>query len=319
MGIIGLLLVGLFFSALFSGSETGFYRAGRVRLALDARQGDWIAKALLWLTNNPSLFVATTLIGNNMANYVTSLAIVLAAQVLMGGSNFWAELIAPIVAAPIVFVYGELLPKNIFYLAPNRMLRLAGPVFLVATVIFSPIAVLLWFLGLLLQVLVGESPVQVHQRVARNELKRILIEGHDAGILGSTQSQLAKSVFEVANDPVRRLATPVARFLSVRDSQTKDEVIHLGQRNRAAALIVSSERSGDILGYVRVAEVLFSQGDWRDVTRKLVALRHDESHLTALVSLQSHGESLGEVVDEQGQTIGILSLDELLAPLFRER
>ena len=166
MWVLALLLVGLCLSAFFSGSETGFYRVGRVRLALDARQGDPIAKALLWLTNNPSLFVATTLVGNNIANYVTSLAIVLATRALIGESNSLAEMIAPIAAAPFVFVYGELLPKNMFYLAPNRLLRLAGPIFLVFVVAFAPIAMVLGFLGWLLQLLVGESHVQVRQRLA---------------------------------------------------------------------------------------------------------------------------------------------------------
>ena len=66
-----LLAVGVFLSAFFSGSETGFYRASRFRVVLSALDGDRIAKRLLWLVNNPSLFVATTLIGNNVANYLT--------------------------------------------------------------------------------------------------------------------------------------------------------------------------------------------------------------------------------------------------------
>ncbi len=56
--ILLMLLIGVFFSAFFSGSETGFYQVTRVRLVLDARGGDPVAKGLLWLTNNPSLFVA---------------------------------------------------------------------------------------------------------------------------------------------------------------------------------------------------------------------------------------------------------------------
>ena len=71
IGIFLLLGGGLILSALFSGSEIGFYRIPRVRLRLDALEGDFIARGLLWLTNYPTLFVATTLIGNNIANYIT--------------------------------------------------------------------------------------------------------------------------------------------------------------------------------------------------------------------------------------------------------
>ena len=118
--ILIMLAVGIFLSAFFSGSETGFYRVTRVRIALDALDGDLIARGLLWMTNNPAWFVATTLIGNNLANYVTSLAIVLGARQLVGGESYVAELVAPIVLAPLVFVYGELLPKNLFLMSRMR-------------------------------------------------------------------------------------------------------------------------------------------------------------------------------------------------------
>ena len=65
-----IFLTGLLLSAFFSGAETGFYRVTRVRLLLDGLAGDPIARGLLWLTNNPALFVATALVGNNLANYL---------------------------------------------------------------------------------------------------------------------------------------------------------------------------------------------------------------------------------------------------------
>ena len=58
-----LAIVGLFLSAFFSGSEIAFYRATRLRLVLDALAGDRISRGLVWLTNHPSIFVATTLVG----------------------------------------------------------------------------------------------------------------------------------------------------------------------------------------------------------------------------------------------------------------
>ncbi|MDA7903960.1 DUF21 domain-containing protein, partial [Mariniblastus sp.] len=106
-----LLLLGIFLSAFFSGCETGFYRASRVRFVIAGLDGDLISQYLIKLFNNPTLFVATTLIGNNVANYLTSLAIVLLAQ-QMTGSNA-AEMLAPILLSPLLFVYGELLPKNL--------------------------------------------------------------------------------------------------------------------------------------------------------------------------------------------------------------
>ena len=177
-----MLAVGVLLSAFFSGSETGFYRVNRVRLVLNSRDGDWVAWGLLQLTNNPSLFVATTLIGNNLANYITSLAIVLIAQGFFAPHSHVAELVAPIVLSPILFVYGELLPKRLFLMAPNRLVRRGGPLFLLFVLIFAPVAALLWALGRLLQYLLGESPERVRLTLARKELSHVFDEGQEVGI-----------------------------------------------------------------------------------------------------------------------------------------
>ena len=96
LAAIVLLAFGVFLSAFFSGSETGFYRASRVRILIDALDGDRISKFLLLLVNNPTLFVATTLVGNNVANYMVSMAIVLFTRAVYTGDNSAVELIGPI-------------------------------------------------------------------------------------------------------------------------------------------------------------------------------------------------------------------------------
>jgi len=232
MILLGLLLfaLGIFLSAFFSGSETGLYRASRVRLVLDALGGDKISRSILWLINNPALFVATTLVGNNLANYLTSFAIVLAVQLVFGRSPV-TELAAPIVLAPLLFVYGELLPKNLFYYAPNKLLHRCGPFFLMFTVLFLPVAAMLWLLGRALQRFVGEAPERVRLRLARTELAQVLEEGHQAGVLRPSQRRLAQGLFAMANVPVVQYSTPPGRMATVRRGTARSEAV---SRNRAA-------------------------------------------------------------------------------------
>ena len=85
---------------------------------MDAMSGSMVARGLIWLANNPAAFVATTLIGNDLANYLASLAIVLATARLLPSQEGWAAVIVPMAFSPVVFVYGELLPKNLFFYAP---------------------------------------------------------------------------------------------------------------------------------------------------------------------------------------------------------
>ncbi len=316
--IVLMLLAGVFLSAFFSGSETGFYRVTRVRLLIRGLGGDRISRGLLRLTNNPALFVATTLVGNNLANYITSLAVVLAVQHLFGPS--WAaELAAPIVLAPLLFVYGELLPKNLFYYAPNKLLHLCGPLLLLFTVLFLPVALLLWLLGRALQKIVGEAPERVRLRLARSELAQVLDEGHQAGVLRPSQRRLAQGLFAVANVPVVRYSTPPGRMATVRRGSPKSDAYRLARRHRLAAIPVEDGSGHDrkLVGYVRVIDLHLSEGDKVDEVRSMVEMPAKTTHIAALIRLESSGELLARVLDDAGATVGLLNVRKLTEPLFR--
>ena len=315
-----LFAVGLFLSAFFSGSETGFYRATRLRVVLDARSGDLVARLLLWLMNNPSLFVATTLVGNNAANYLTSLAIVLGAQALFPGPGHAAELIAPVALAPVLFVYAELLPKHLFLNAPNRLLRLGGPLFLAATVLFFPVAALLWVFNHLLARFLREAPQEVRLKLARRELRRILEEGHAAGILHPSQRQLAQGIFAVANVPVWRYAVPVAGVPRAKADMSKDDVLRLARRYRLAVVPVESvEKPGELIGYYRTIDLALDPSPEPAPPHPLMEIPDTISHLGALMRMRSGGHGLAKVVGGEGETLGVVTAEELTEPLWRSR
>ncbi|MCA9258728.1 MAG: DUF21 domain-containing protein, partial [Planctomycetales bacterium] len=167
---LGLLFFGVLLSAFFSGCETGFYRTPRIRLTLDARSGAWAVRVLEVLVGRPSLFVATLLVGNNLANYMVSIAIVQTAAWIWNSDDLFVELGAPVLFSPLVFVYGELLPKSVFFLAPYRFLKWCSPLIAVCTVLFLPLSALLWVISTLLTRVLGESPQQTQQALARTEL-----------------------------------------------------------------------------------------------------------------------------------------------------
>ena len=315
IGVVLVLAVGILLSGFFSGTETGFFRVSRVRLALDARDGSRLAQIQLWFVNNPAMFVATTLVGNNLANYITSFAVVLLTQQILRESSAAAEMTAAIVSAPFIFMYGELLPKSMFFAAPNRLMRRTGPLFVLFAALLAPVSGILGVLGLMLKRLVGASHAQIRQRLARHELSRILDEGRDAGILGSGQRQLAQAVFNVANQRVFRCAVSLDRTVTVRDSDSARAVIDVAQRRQSPEVVVLRTRTKHVLGYVRACDVLLGNGDWREATRSMMAIRQDESLLTALIKLRAADATIAEVVDAQGRTVGILHIDDLLDPL----
>ena len=322
--VLGLAGVGIFLSAFFSGTETGFYRVTRVRLMLDALGGDRIARGLVWLTNHPLLMVATVLVGNNMANYLTAMAVVMGTRQVIGaeavaaGSDYIIELIASLVLAPVLFVYGELLPKNLFLQAPNRLLRRGGPLLLVFVGLFAPISALLWGLNKLLARFGGESPEQIRLTLARRELRRILEEGHEEGILYPAQRGLAQGIFAAAQQPVARFTTPLDQLPRARWDMSKEEVLRLARRHRLSVVPVESpEKSAELAGYFRVIDLGLSESEKVGPPRPFLEIGEETSQVAALMQMQNAKEDLARVVDVAGETLGIVTADRLREPLFR--
>ena len=313
-----LVVGGLLLSAFFSGSETGFYRASRVRLVMDGIQGDRMSSFLLQLINNPSLFVATTLVGNNIANYLTSLGIVLGARWFYGSDAQLAEMIAPIVLSPALFVYGESLPKSLYYAAPNKLLRLGAPLFLFFTLVFAPVAALLWGLGRLLERLLGHAPEKVQLALARKELQEALQEGIDVGILQPTQRQLAQNFFLVASHPVSRYSTPSTKLPGITAETSTADAIRLARRNQLRIVPVFGANRSELQGYVRAIDLLLAADPSKPVAniQTLLEIPENEPFGEAIMRMQSERKLLARLVNSNGKTTGITLFSKLTSQLL---
>jgi CBS domain containing-hemolysin-like protein len=314
-----LLLIGLgvFLSAFFSGNETGFYRVTRVRLLLDGLDGDSVSRALLALTNRPVLFVATALIGNNVANYITSLGIVLAVETVSPRIHL-AELVAPIAMSPVLFVYCELLPKQLFFHRPNRLLRRSGPLLLLFMLLFLPIAVVLATLGRVLEALVGQTPLRVKLTLARKELQQMFQEGHEAGILRPAQRDLAHRLFANASRNILVYSTPLNRVTSVPLGTRIDVALRLARRHRSSVVPVHQPSSRQVIGYVRVIDLRLTSANTIETVRTFPKIARHESHIQALMHLQSRKAEVASVVDQDNRQIALVFTRDLTKPLFQE-
>lgn len=317
MTAVILLLVGIFFNALFSGTETGFFRASRLRLLAETLHGSKLSKRLLWLVDHPSLFVGTGLLGNNLANYAISFALVLFTHQYLPPYD-GMELAVTFVSTPLLFIYGDLLPKQLFYDAPNRLLKLTGPIFLVCFVLFLPATSIIFAMAWLLEKIFGRDPQSVRKHIASLELERAIVEGHELGVLRRVQRDLASHLLAVVNQPAASVCVPVQRMVSIPLGMPTAEVQRLARRHRWTEAPVLDERR-QFIGYVRVVDLVLS-GDER-VDRKrlrpLPAVPDGYTYVKAVTELQNARADMGRVVDANGKTIGFLQLEALTRPLLK--
>lgn len=309
---IALFLLGLVMSAFFSGSETGLYRVSRTRLVLDGLDGSPGARAMVWLLNHPTIFVATALVGNNLANFVTSFAMVLIAAKLFHASEM-AELAGPILMTPLVFVFGELLPKHWFFQAPYRLLRIVRPALLLSTVLFLPISLFLAALSIALRALTGQTPFRLRLAMARGELAQVLRAGEEAGVLEAGQRSLAGQLFEVGNQPAISFAISQERLTSVTLPLERELTARTARRqNHPIVLVIRDDR---IVGYVRYSDLVIGVGPVE--VRPVIRVGLTERHLTTLLKMYDAESEVALLCDENDDAESVVTRRQLMQPMLK--
>lgn len=312
-----LFLIGLQLSAFFSGSETGFYRVGFLRLTIDASAGDDRAQRLIWYSRNPGLFVATTLVGNNVANYLTTVAIGIMLVVLVPGSAWWVEIVATLLLSPVIFLFGELLPKNLYYRAPMTLLRGDIHRFHAFYYLFLPVSLPLIAVSKLFERISPTSAQSLELAFGRSRLTQVLRAGQRAGLVTETQTRLVNGLMHASEQPIGRGVTPIGRVLGLPDDADREAILEHARKYGLTEIPL--HRAGDPSdwhGSIRVVELQFSDAPPASLIRPMAEVPHDAEKLAALLMVRESESTYGRVV-EGDRCVGVLHERGLIEQLFR--
>lgn len=318
-----LLLMGLRLSAFFSGAETGFYRLSLPRLGIDAQSGDRTAMELLWFANRPANFVATTLVGNNLANYLVTLGVTHTAVLAFGEGSEWAELLATLFISPVVFLFGELLPKNVYYRAPLARMRAQIRWFRAFYLAALPASMPLVLLTRLVERLAGQQNRAQELLPGRGRFLQMISYGHHEGLLSQAQSTLATGVLAIATQSVIESMTPAHRVLGLPESAGREDILAFARRYGTPVVALSalsdagSSESPQWTSYVRVSELQVRNDSVAEIRRPMPQLRQTATKLEALAVMQDHAAAYAAVVDEAGRVLGVVGQRGLVEQLFR--
>lgn len=307
---IGLFLIGVRLSAFFSGSETGFYRVSFLRLSIDAHAGDNTAKGMMWFVQNPSYFVATTLVGNNIANYVTTVAIGIAVACLHLPKHALIDVGTTLVLAPVIFIFGELMPKNIYFRAPTSLLRDGHKKFRVCYWLFLPISMPLVWMTRLIERLSRSHSHSMDLVLGRHRLIQVLDKGHEHGLLTLEQGELVHGLLHDASRQANEIMMPIDRVMGLDESATREQLIAFGKEYGLVNIpIRRTESPIDWFGYVTLLDLKLDPGP--PVIEPMPIIDLKATRLTALLLLRESGRVLGVVRDDSVAT-GILSEHALI-------
>lgn len=312
-----LICIGIAASAFFSGTETGFYRVPRVRLVLDGVDGSWIARGLLWLTNHPGIFVSTVLVGNAIANYTISLGIVLFTTAAFGVSSTAFDLIMSLVTTPVVFIVGELLPKSLFYQAPYRLLKRTGIPILIVSILLAPISLLMYLVSLMFQNFMGETPLKVRPALARRELKQVLQEGKEAGLLLAIQRDVAQNIFAYGANPIGQYCMPLRGLRTLPSDASLEEVRSSAVKSTQPVIAVLHPKAGHLVGYYRNSDIIAANNKLPKL-RAVATLRSDITQAVALSEMISRDCELARVVGPRNEVLGVVLSKRLVSQMLQQ-
>lgn len=317
-----LALASLLFSALFSGLETGIYRLNRIRLRLRSESGEPRAKTLARLVRNQHSLLGTLLIGNNIANYMASLSIVALCS-FTTLSQLQISLLVPIVLAPVLMVFGEILPKNIFHSYSDRYTYSFAPLLrTVRWVLLGSglLAVVDGISRLLVRLTSRHVALETDQLFhPRQQVGLLFAEGQHQGALTAYQSQLIYQVMNLRNVRVAQVMVPLAKVRAVSVDISREQFIAHARKHEHGRVLAYKDRPANAAGVISVnAALADGRGEIASFVQPVPRLPADRPVVPALFALQSARLGMGIVVDKNGSAIGIVTSRDLLEEIIGE-
>lgn len=329
LGYLALVLIGVVGSAVFSGSETAMYALSRVRLLLRQNEGHASAIMLRHELDQPERLLTTLLLGNNAVNFLTSFGITaILTQILRLGD--WQSIVFQALAlTPLLFVFGETIPKEFCRSHADGIAYVAAPVVRVTRILLTVVLLLPISMGLarILSFVMTWRQPGTKPLTARRRMAALLHEGVGHGVLSPHQTDLADRALEMSDLHVRDCMVPwqrVVRFDATltRDQFTRDELIHPGLPSTRAGLThtrypVIDTASGKPTGVVNILDFLTAPEldcTVASVSSEVVTVTPDQRAAAALDLMRRRGADLVVVV-QQGRPVGVITMIDLVEPI----
>lgn len=313
LGRIILIIVAMIFSALFSSCETAFSSVNKIRLKNYAAQGDKRAEKALKIANSFEDALTTVLVGNNIVNITMASVSTVLFTTLFGSG---AVGISTGVTTVLVLIFGEILPKSYAKENAERLsLFFAGPLsFLI--ILFKPIIFIFNKLASILK------NGKVEPSVTEDELKYIIEEIEEQGVLEEQEGDLVRSALDFDEITVNEILIPRVKVIGVEKNASIDEIKSLFIDEMYSRLPVYDKSLDNIIGMItnkRFFKMLAQGGN--DITEIIQDVAHfsDLKLISeALRDMQRSKTHLAVVLDQYGGTKGIVTLEDIIEELVGE-
>ncbi|HEY0963457.1 MAG TPA: hemolysin family protein [Pseudomonadales bacterium] len=328
-----LLAALILLNGLFAMSEIALVTARRGRLQKLAEEGDTAAALAVKLGAEPTRFLSTVQIGITAIGILNGIAGEAAfaaplAQWLMGFgleddmSSGLATAFVVITITYLTIVLGELVPKRIGQARAETIARLMAPPIAFLALLSKPFVTLLALSTETVLRLLGQRPRDEFD-VTEDDIHALLTEGSESGVIEKHEHDMVRKVFQLEDRPVSSLMTPRSEIVWLDTAQPLAANLERVLTSPHARFPVCNETLHNMLGVISAKRLLRQclQGAGTDITESLQPAVFVPESVTGMMLLQqfrNSGVSIVFVVDEYGEILGLVTLQDLLEALAGE-
>ncbi|MFN3753160.1 hemolysin family protein [Flavobacterium sp.] len=324
---IGIIILSLILSAFFSGMEIAFVSSNKIYLEIEKKQDNFISKILTKLTEKPSKFIASMLVGNNIAMVIYGFFmgdLLMRWFITLGYqfSDLTNLLLQTLISTLIVLMTSEFLPKVFFQIYANSFLKFfALPAYFFYWLFYYISSFMIWISDYVLKKFFKTEGDQITLSFSKIELGNYISEQMNAVQDHETvdsEIQIFQNALEFSGVKARDVMTPRTELVAVDLYSSVVDLRELFIETGYSKILVYINTLDDIVGYVHSFELFRKPRTIKSVMIPVEFVPETIFIKDVLNLLTKKRKSVAVVLDEYGGTSGIITIEDIVEELFGE-
>lgn len=314
-----ILIILLFLSGFFSSAETSLISVSKMKMRALAEEGNHRAQKVLDITEDSSKMLSAILIGNNLVNtFAASITATIAYS--FGG---YAVSIATFIITLLILIFGEITPKTIATQHNEGMaLFYAGIISFLMTVL-TPIIVVINFVSKIILKLFRIDMNKSTQRMTENELRTIVDVSHEEGVIETDEKEMINNVFDLGDAKAKEVMVPRIHVVFAEIGTSYEELIAIFRKEKFTRLPIYQGTTDNVVGTINMKDLLLYKDNMKDfkiskILRKPYFTYENQKVSDLLVEMRKTSINIAIVLDEYGETSGLITLEDILEEIVGE-
>ena len=321
-----IILFSLLSSAFFSGMEIAYVSSNRVNLEIEKNQSGLIPKILSIITQNPSRFIATMLIGNNFALVIYGIFM---GQFIFDNmpyinlaslNELSALLIQTTISTFVILIAAEFIPKVIFQIYSNLFMKIFAVPAYIFYQLFYPITSLVTIISsFILKRFFKVNDISSENSFSKLELENYIeseIENSNENL--DTEIEIFQNALELSEIKARDIMVPRAEVIAIDELTDLKKVKEILIQTGLSKIPVYKDSIDNIIGYLHSFDFLKKPDNLKDFILPIEFIPEPMIVNDVLKQLTRQRKSIAVVIDEYGGTSGIITVEDIIEELFGE-